>query len=123
MRLRMRRRIKPELLLPLLLPPLPLLLLPPLLQPLAGPKNRNQSVPSVAGLDMSLRGALSLRRLARRLRRKSAMTPQNHDLMARLMRQTRLPPWNLQERQVSVRPPLPAPCLTLGMQTQGPLLI
>src|ERR1700733_6902540 len=90
MRLRMRRRIKPELLLLLLLllPPLLLPLLPLLLHPLAGPKNRNQSVPSVAGLDTSLRGALSLRWLARRLRRKSAMTPQNHDLMARLMQQT-----------------------------------
>src|ERR1700733_5244028 len=121
MHLRMRRHIKPELLLrPLLL--LHLLLLPPLLHPLTGPRNLDQLVPSVANRDTSLRGVLSWRRLVRRLKTKSAMR-QNRALMARLMQRTRLRLWNLQERQVSVRPPLPAPCLTLGMQTQGPLLI
>src|SRR3984893_265280 len=119
-----KRRIVLELLFPLL-PPLrrPLLALkPPLQCPVL-------SVPSVADPDTLLSAASSLQSPARRPRRRYSNPPLTRKIgaliaEARPMRlKTPQLQLSLQERQVFVYPHLPAPCLTPGTQTQGPLLV
>src|SRR5712691_241537 len=117
-----RRRIRLELLLP-----------PPLWRPLLARKQLLQCpvsfVPSVAETDTLLSVASSLQSPARRQRTKYSNRPPTRKIDALIARAKPMRPrmcrllLSLQERQVFVFPPPPAPCLTPGTQTQGPLLI